>query len=194
MKTLEETKKMYFEMMKALKKYKGLCVFDVDELERKSKIHIYGLELKEKYGLNIKPEKINAIDYNSFGEFKKVGWFGEKYRRTISWSVDGRQPNDELLFTVSFPTGAFIFGDGSMFNKDYPTDFFKKFWLELKTYKPDYIDEVNHGLYWKIENAKDAFNSFDDVLGKYHELNREDIKQRRIQKMKEDLAKLENAK
>jgi len=194
MKTLDETKKMYSEIMKTLKKYKGLCVFDIDELERKAKVHIYGIELKERYGLNIKPENINTIDYNSFGEFKKVGWFGEKYRRTISWSVDGRQPEDELLFTVSFPTGAFIFGDGGIFNKDYPTEFFQKFWLELKTYKPDYIDEVNHGLYWKIENAKDAFNSFDDVLEKYNQLNNEDIKQRRIKKMKDDLAKLESSK
>ena len=37
------------------------------------------------------------------------------------------------------------------------------------------------------------FNSFDDVLKKYYELNREDVKQRRIEKMKADLAKLEKS-
>ena len=80
-----------------------------------------------------------------------------------------------------------------MFDKDYPTAFFQKFWLELKTYKPDYIDEANHCLYWKLENAKEMFNSFDDVLKKYYDLNREDVKQRRIEKMKADLAKLEKS-
>ena len=55
MEQLETTKKMYSEIMKPLHKYKGLCVFDIEELERKSKVHIYGIELKEKYGLNIEP-------------------------------------------------------------------------------------------------------------------------------------------
>lgn len=192
MEVLEETKKMYSEIMGVLKKYKGVCVFDVDELERKSKIHIYGAELKEKYGLNIKPEDVTSIDYNSFGEYKKIGWFGEKYRRTISWSVDGGQPDDELLFTVRFSTGAYMFGYGGTFDKEYPTEFFQKFWLELKSYKPDYVDEANHCLYWKIENAKEAFNSFDDVLRKYNKLNQEDMKQRQIKKMEEELAKLKS--
>lgn len=193
MEQLETTKKMYSEIMKPLHKYKGLCVFDIEELERKSKVHIYGIELKEKYGLNIEPKQVSSLDHNKFGKWKTICWFGEKYRRTISWSVDGKQPEDELLFTFSFPTGAYIFGDGGMFDKDYPTAFFQKFWLELKTYKPDYIDEANHCLYWKLENAKEMFNSFDDVLKKYYELNREDVKQRRIEKMKADLAKLEKS-
>lgn len=182
---LEESKKMYSEIMKTLKKYQEFCVFDINELERQSEIHIFGLELKEKYGLNINPGIIDSTDYNCFG-FKTIAWFGKEYRRTISWSVDGRQPKNELLFSLGFPTGPFIFGDINA------SDFFQKFWLELKKFKPDYIDEKNHYLYWKIENAKDIFNSFDDILNKYNELNHEDIKQRRIKKMKEDLAKLEN--
>src|SRR3990167_358806 len=193
METVETTKKMYAEIMKTLNKYKSTCVFDIEELERKAKVHIYGIELKEKYGLNIEPKQVGSLDHNKFGEWKTICWFGEKYRRTISWSVDGRQPEDELLFTFHFPTGAYIFGYGGMFDKDYPTEFFQKFWLELKTYKPDYIDEANHCLYWKLENAKEMFNSFDDVLKKYYELNREDVKQRRIEKMKADLAKLEKS-
>ena len=71
--------------------------------------------------------------------------------------------------------------------------FFQKFWLELKSYKPDYIDEANHCLYWKLDNAKDAFNNYEAVLKKYHDLNKEDIKQRRIAKMKADLEQLEKS-
>jgi hypothetical protein len=194
MEIIETTKKMYAEIMKMLNKYKGTCVFDIQKLERESKLHIYGLELKEKYGLNIKPEQVNSLDYNEFDERKAIGWFGEKYSRTISWSVDGRQPEDELLFILSLRTGAYMFGYTENVSKDYPTEFFKKFWLELKTYNPDYIDEVNKKLYWKIENAKEMFNSFDDVLKKYYELNKGDIKQRRIEKMKKELEELENTK
>ena len=184
---MEKVKKAYDEILKVLHKNREICVFDVNDLERKAKIHLFGLELKEVYGLNIDPKQVNSIDYQSFGE-KKIGLFGEKYRRTISWSVDGRQPEDEYLFTVSFPTGAYIFGE------DYATDFFQKFWLELKEFKPDYIDEVNHCLYWKLENAKDAFNNYDATLKKYYELNKEDVKRRRIEKMKKELEQLENSK
>jgi len=184
---MEKVKKAYDEILKVLHKNREICVFDVSDLERKAKIHLFGLELKEVYGLNIDPKQVNSIHYQSFGE-KKIGLFGEKYRRTISWSVDGRQPEDEYLFTVSFPTGAYIFGE------DYETDFFKKFWLELKEFKPDYIDEANHCLYWKLENAKDAFNNYDATLKKYYELNKEDVKRRRIEKMKKELEQLENSK
>ena len=63
--------------------------------------------------------------------------------------------------------------------------------MELLTFKPDYTDSHNHCLYWQIENAKEIFNPFNDVLKKYYALNSEDIKQRRIEKMKKELAKLE---
>ena len=108
---MEATKKAYDEILKVLHKHKDLCLYDIAELERTAKIHLFGLELKEKYGLNIDPKRVDSLDYQSFGE-KKIGLFGRKHKRTISWSFDGRQPEDEYLFKVSFPTGAYIFGDG----------------------------------------------------------------------------------
>lgn len=189
---INQEEKAYSEILKLMRKHKDILCFDLQSLEIKASFHLFGLELKNEYGLNIDPKEINSLDWNRFGEFKSIGRYGEKYRRTISWSVDGSQPEDEVLFTFSFPTGAYIFGDGGLFDKDYPTVFFQKFWLELKTYKPDYIDEMNHALYWKLENAKEMFNSFDDILKKYYALNREDIKQRRIAKMEADLIKLKN--
>lgn len=188
---LETTKKAYNEILKAIKKHKDVCVFDIERLETQSKLHLLGLELNEVYGLNINPKEINSFDWIDCGEHLKIGWFGDKYNRTISWSDDDRQPNDERLVLLKFPTGAYIFGDGGLFDKDYPTKFFHKFWMELLTFKPDYTDSHNHCLYWKIENAKEIFNSFNDVLKKYYTLNSEDIKQRRIEKMKKELAKLE---
>lgn len=185
---MEKVKKAYDEILKVLHKNREICVFDVSDLERKAKIHLFGLELKEVYGLNVDPKQINSIDWIRFGDYRTIGLWGEKHRRTISWSVDGRQPKDEMLLQICFPTGAHIFGE------DYAVNFFQIFWLELKSFKPDYIDEVNHGLYWRLENAKDVFNLFDETLKKYHELNREDSKQRRIEKMKKELEKLENSK
>lgn len=180
---MEEIKKAYDEVFDALYKYKDLCNFNLSELERTSKYHLFGVELKEKYGLNIDPKKVSSLNYQKFGD-KGIGLFGEKYGRTISWSVDGRQPNDEYLFTISFPTGTYIFG------QDNPKEFFLKFWLELKSYKPDYEDEVNHCLYWKLENAKDVFNNYESILERYNALNIEDVKQRKINSLKAELDKL----
>ena len=188
---MENVKKAYDEILKTLKKHKDICVFDINDLERKAKVHIFGTELKEKYGLDIDPKRLSSLDYNNFGEWKVICWVGGKYRRKISWTVDDKQPEDELLLQIKFPTGANIFMVHG--EHDYPTTFFQRFWLELKTYKPDYIDEVNHCLYWKLENAKNMFNSFDDILNKYYELNREDAKQRRIEKIKKELERLEKS-
>jgi len=184
---MEQVKKAYEEIFKALKKHKDICVFDVEDLERKSKVHLFGLTLKEEYGLNIDPKQVQAVNYFKPSDHTWIGWYGEKHNRTISWSVDGRQPEDELLLQIGFPTGAYIFGE------DYATDFFQKFWLELKTYKPDYIDEANCCLYWNIKNAKEIFNSYNALLKKYYELNKEDAKQRLIDKMKKELEQLEKS-
>ena len=194
MNTLNKTKQAYSQILKLMSKHKEICDLDIEAVERKSKIHILGLELKELYGLNIDPKRVNSNDWIDCGEHMKIGLFGERYRRTISWSDDGTQPEDERCVCLKFIGGAFIFGGGGFTNKDYPTKFFHKFWLELLSFNPDYKDTANHCLYWKLENSKEIFNSFNDILKKYYSLNKEDIKQRRIEKMKSDLAELESSK
>lgn len=180
---LETTKKAYNEILKAMKKHKDICAFDIERFEIKAKLHLYGLELKETYGLDINPKDVNSFTFNSFHEYIKIYKVGESNK--ISWSDDGRQPDNELLVDICFPTGAYIFGE------DYPTDLFQKFFLELKAYNPKYSDTANKSLYFSMDNAKDVFNNFPTILKKYYEINKEDSKQRKILKMKADLAKLE---
>jgi len=179
-------KQAYSEILKALKKYKNICIFDVDNLEIDANNHLFGLKLKNEFGLNIDPKRINSLDWNKFGQYKSIARYGKKYSRTISWSDDGSQPGDELLFQISFPTGAYVFGD------DYPVNLFEKFFLELKSFNPKYIDTANLGLYFSMDNAKIIFNLFDSILKKYYDLNEKDFKKRQILKLKEDLKKLEN--
>jgi len=176
---------VYSEILKLLKRHKDVCIFDIEDMERKSKVHLFGIELVERYGFNIDAKNVNSLDWYRPGEFTTIGRWGEKYRRTISWPDDGTQPDDEMLLQISFSTGPFIFGE------DYPQDLFQKFFLELKSYKPKYTDSHNNGLYFAMDNAGKVFNDFKSILQKYNKLNEEDFKQRRIKKMKEDLAKLE---
>ena len=182
----EEAEKAYSAILKLVKKHESICLFDYKEMERKSKLHLFGLELKETYGLNISPEKIDRLEWVMCGDYIAIGWYdGEK--RYISWLDEGQQPKNIYLIKISFSTGPYMFGDGDIFDKDYPVDFFQRFWNELKTYNPDFIDSANRSLFWKLENGKEIFNSFNDILKKYHALNKEDIKQRRIKKMEEEL-------
>ena len=187
-----ETEIVYKKVLKILKKNKDIICFDIDSLETKAKLHLFGMELKDTHGLNINPLKISRFDWNTFGSHMVIGNWGDKYKRRISRSDDGRQPENELLLKISFPGGPYMFGNGDIFNKDYPTVFFEKFWSELKTYSPKYIDSMNYGLYFSMENASTIFNNFDNILKKYYELNKDDIKKRRILKMKNELAKLES--
>ena len=134
--------KAYAEILKCLNKHKDIIVYDIEDLKRKSKNHIFGAYLKDIYGLNIDPSKINSLEWNKFGDYLSIGKWGEKYRRTISWSLDGTQPVDETLLQISFPTGAYMFGE------DYPTELFKLFFDELRAFGPKYIDMANKNLYF----------------------------------------------
>ncbi len=182
---MNTTEKAYKEILKVLNKHKDCIVFDVDYLEMKSKNHLFGVQLKTEYGLDIDPKIIQSLEWYKLKEHTVIGWYGEKYNRIISWSDDGIQPKDELLLCISYPTGAYIFGD------DYPTEFFQKFFLELKTYNPKYTDSANKSLYFSMDNASKIYNAYDSIVKKYYEENKEDLKQRKIKKMKDDLVKLE---
>lgn len=181
---MENIVKVHNEILKVLNKYKDVCIFNIKDLEARWELYSFGLELKEKHGLNIDPKKLDNINYTRLSDYKTIIRFTKGDNRRISWSDDGKQPSDELLFELSFPTGAYIFGN------DYPTELFQKFFDELKSYSPKYTDTTNKCLYFSIKTSKEIFNNFDSVLEKYYELNKEDYKFRQIKKMEADIEKL----
>lgn len=181
---LEKTEKAYKDILALLSKHKDLHKFDIEDLKRKSETHLFGLKLKESYGLDINEKSVDSTTWNKFGDYRNIGRWGEKHNCKISWSVDGRQPEDEMLLQICIPTGAYIFGG------DYPKEIFIDFWKELKSYKPKYADEVNHCIYFDLENAADIFNNFESILSKHRDINREDAKNRRIKQLEAELEKL----
>jgi len=182
---MQETKKIYDSILKIARKNKDLLNFDFDSLELKAKNHLFGLELKEVYGLNIDEKRINNIQYQELKNNVYLTYIDSEIT-TISWEDNGKKPQGERLIKFSYPTGAYIFGS------DYPCDFFKKFFLELKRFNPDYIDSANSSLYFKLENAKEVFNNYDSIIKKYYDLNREDFKQREIIRIQKELDKLKS--
>lgn len=180
---LQETKKVYDSILKIARKNKDLLIFDFQYLELKAKNHLFGLELKEVYGLEIDEKRINNVKYQELKKYVHLTFIDSK-KTNIGWEDNGKKPKGESLIKFSFPTGAYIFG------RDYPTIFFKRFFLELKSFNPDYCDTTNTALYFKLENAKEIYNNYDSILKKYYELNKEDFKQREIIKKQKELADL----
>ena len=185
---INKTAEIYKNILEATKQYneKELNNWDIDAIITKAKLYLYGVSIIEKYGLNIDPSKINNFGYNKLNDYISIGYWGKIHGRTISWLDNGEQPEDEVLVNIGFPTGAYIFGD------DYPEGLFNRFFNELKSYNPKYSDSANKALFFTPETSNEVFNSFNNILNKYREINKSELKKRKIDKMKSELKKLED--
>ena len=76
----------------------------------------------------------------------------------------------EELLKISFPTGAYIFGN------HYDTEYFEEFYNELLEVEPDYHDRLNNALYYKPDKSKKAWEHYRETYKKYVRNNRERCK------------------
>lgn len=189
----EKTKKAYEEISSILDKHKDITNIEdlTARLKGKYRGHLFELELKEKYGFNIRPNTTDIIEniyedlYKKFNDNIWIGIIGEKYRRTISWEDDGKAPKNELLLVLGFSSGAYVFGE------DYLVELFGEFWKELKSYKPKYVDTQNHNMYFSMENAGKIFNEFRNIFDKYRNKYNEFYKIKKVKDLKEEIKRLE---
>lgn len=193
---IELWRKAYSEILEVCEKYPNFSIFgfyDINEFRNRAKNHLLLIEWYEKYGLKLSHD-CNPVNYIHLGNYSDMMVFNdaelckEECRgRSISWPDDGRQPEDGWYYHLGFSTGAYIFGD----DYDYQKELFQKFITELKTYNPDYCDTVNHDFYWKIENCKKIFDDFNSILQKYHNINKSELQERKVKKLKVELEKEE---
>ena len=189
-------------MKEIFKKIIDICEKNIDEegtlkdILIKGKNRVIRYEWEEKYGIKLdRYARLAEYDYHRIGEYQLISFFEDGYKckkecygRSISWPEDEKQPVNEWIYSVGFPTGAYIFGEDYEGQKQLFQDFFE----ELRTYKPDYEDLHNHDLYWKIENAKEIMSNFNDIFKKYYDLNKEELKQREINKLEAKLNALKS--
>ena len=171
------------------KLFKDLEISDFGRAYEQTKKLLYAIRLQEDYGITSMENYmvVNAEPnvYVKISDHMYIASMGEKYRRTISWSADGRQPKDEVLLVLTFPTGAYIFGD------DYPVPLFKELWCEIKGYGFKYVDDVNHNVYFPLDSAAGIANEFPSILKKYYARYRAEADARRAQRLKQELEALE---
>lgn len=140
------------------------------------------IEVGELFGINITDSGSHPSMY-TMSQFSKLIYYGDSGR--ISWSDDDRQPDNEWLYVIDFPTGAYIFGDS------YPEKTFKSFFTELKAFGPKYCDTANKSIYFDNTVAKTVHEQLGVLYKKYSGLVDKELKQRRKEKLKAELKKLE---
>jgi len=147
------------------------------------------LNISQRFGIPLEYGCGN-ISYSvkgAYNDWTRVN-FIDGTERTISWSDDGRQPNDEWLFVISFPTGAYIFGD--YFKSEYPKQTFNTFFNELKSLGAKYSDSANSSLYFTEENSKKVYDAFWGIFNKYKAMVADEMKEQRKKELEAELAKL----
>lgn len=171
--------------------FEDLDMFEFRKFYDEIKKTLYSIRLQEDYGIHgVTRNMVQSAEpdvYVRINDYMSVMSMGERYRRTVSWSVDGRQPKDEVMLVIGFPTGAYIFGDS------YPTEFFEELWSELKSYGPKYVDDMNHNIYFPIEEAAPIANAFRGILDKYYKRWRDEANIRKAAALRKELEKLEDS-
>lgn len=183
----------YKELLEVVKKHSEVIEEDYVISPSGLESFITKLEVSETFGIPLRQIKDSYDGWlnvkGCYDDWMILGHFGEKQGRTISWSDDGSQPQDEWLFRVGFCTGAYIFS-GDIVESSYPKETFQAFFDELKGYSPKYIDSANHTLYFTKDNAKAVYDNFWPIFSKYKDLVGEELKAKRKKQLEAELAKL----
>lgn len=92
----------------------------------------------------------------------------------------------ENLLKISFPTGAYIFGNR------YDSEYFDEFFMELQKFPAKYIDSINDALYYSPNQARKAYEHYRKTLTKYKEMNSKRKKMWKIKELARQLKELED--
>lgn len=177
--------KAHKELLGVVKKYE-------DEFKRSSvasvhsiKREIERLEKEEEFDIPLTRAGDGYFSVvGAYDNWSRVLYFSDDNGRSISWSDDGRQPENEWLYVIAFTTGAYIFG------QSYPTEVFQSFFTELKQFEPKYCDTANKELYFTPDKAKAAYESFWEIFDRHKAMVEGELKKKRKEKLLEELKKL----
>ena len=184
---------VYDKMLKQFQKEKGTEIRKYtkeDDLEGLLKTLSTVEKIKEKYGIDLIDKmfrSFNVTDISRFSANIYIGG-GDGYIGTFSeiYNSDKQPPSPQLLLKISHSTGAYIFGDY------YPKDLFNEFFAELQAKtKVEYVDILNHSLYYTLENVMESITIYKEVYKEYVEKNKENYKKVMIEQKKLELERLQ---
>lgn len=185
---MDNTKKIkaHKELLKVVDKhedeFKGSSVACALSIKREIEL----LEKEDEFGISLSRSGDGLFSVNgAYDDWSRVLYFSDDNGRSISWSDDGRQPENEWLFVISFGTGAYIFG------QSYPTETFQSFFTELKQFEPKYCDTANKSLYFTPDKTKAVHESFWEIFNRHKAMVEGELKKKRKDALLKELKKLE---
>lgn len=185
-KRLNDMRTCYEELLGVMEKYVDVVSSDINIDNRYYiKKVLKWLDISQTFGISVHPHNCGS-DYCKLSDNEHISLYGEEHNRTISWPDDGKQPNDEWLYVISFPTGAYMFG------AKYPTQTFQAMFAEIKSYGPAYCDTSNKNLYFTAENAATVCNKLDKIITKYRNMVNDELKAIKIKELETQLQKLKS--
>jgi len=178
-----EDKEIFKKIFNICKEYEGDNE-TVKTIKEKCNLELFRNEIIEKYNINIPINKINNTKY-----IRIKDWHGEiclgVFNEENTLNMD-EKPKNEMLLSIQFPTGAYIFGE------NYDKELFDEFYKELKTYSPKFCDDLNHYLYYSLENASKIYNDYEDIYKKYRDKYNSKFYKRKIDELKNEIEYWEN--
>jgi hypothetical protein len=182
--------------MKKIEAYKAIlaivdsCIAETQinssvDIRNNLKLLIQLEEISTEFGVEIPCHYGYGSSWYKLSDFQTIGIYGEDHNRTISWSDDDSQPDNEWLYVICFSTGAYIFG------QEYPTKTFQAFFNELKQFEPKYIDSMNTSLYFTSKKSAAIHAAFPEILQRYKGLVYDELKEKRIKALQDELEKLQ---
>lgn len=176
----------YKELQKVVNKYPNEFKDDYD-LDGTSET-LQCLEMQQRFGIPLVYHGSNHYRVErAYDDWTHVALYGENNRK-IGWLDEGEQPDNEWLYCISFPCGAYIFGD--YFKNEYPEKTFNAFFNELKSLGAKYSDTRNSSLYFTEENSKEVYDAFWGIFKKYKSMVTDEMKEQRKKELEAELAKL----
>ena len=148
----------------------------VEALETSHVEELFGLEL-DRYGDQYYRVK------DTYDDWFRILYYS-KESPGLSWPDDNKQPRNEWGYVMSFPTGAYMFGDS------YPVNTFNAMFQELKDMGAKYSDSVNHSLVFPPEIASKVIKSYPDICKKYQSMVQSELKEKRKIELQQELEKL----
>lgn len=177
-------RKAYSEILEVMEKHETLIKEDYQiDIMQKLRDRLKIIDISEDFGIDLKSE--SDPWYIILSDNQTIYELGPRSGRTIGYSDDDRQPEDEMLYVICFPTGPYVF------SQDYPSSTFSKFFNELKSFKPKYIDSANKALYFTKDKAKEVHDNYKAIFDKYKAQVDQELKERRIANLKKELEELD---
>lgn len=169
----------------------------LSDLKEKCKKVKIKYEYLDKYNVDIKISNISSEDFITLdSRYADINIYRVKgTKKSGSYILNSeKQPNNELLMRYGHPTGPYIFGGHSWEGDSYyDSELFEKYFDELKSYGYSYIDEVNHHIYYTIENGMKLYKNYESICKKYQNIFNEGFKKHKLNKLKEQMEELEKS-